>query len=73
MLSNYYKRTPKKLLRIMLAVKGIVLTASGSAYMSDHPNWAFWMLIAGAVLDELTKLFTDENDYNTDTADNDGH
>ncbi|RYD57301.1 MAG: hypothetical protein EOP56_08300 [Sphingobacteriales bacterium] len=68
MLNNYYKRTPKKLLKLMLAIKGILLAASGSAYMTNHPGLAFWMLVGGAALDELTKLFTDENNNSSGTA-----
>ncbi|RYD57032.1 MAG: hypothetical protein EOP56_09500 [Sphingobacteriales bacterium] len=65
MFRNYFKRTPKKLVRLMLAVKAILLAASGSAYANDHPGLAFWMLVAGAALDELVKLFTDENNNST--------
>lgn len=68
MLNNYFKRTPRKLVKLTLALKGILLAASGSAYMIDHPHWAFWMLITGALLDELTKLFTDEDDNDSGGA-----
>ena len=48
MLKNYYKPTPKKLLKISLALRGMVATVSGAAYFQNDLKTAFWFLVAGA-------------------------
>lgn len=51
MLNNYYKPTPKKLLKISLALRGMVATISGAAYFQNDLKAAFWFLVAGAGID----------------------
>lgn len=48
MLNNYYKPTSKKLLKISLALRGMVATISGAAYFQNDLKAAFWFLVAGA-------------------------
>ena len=48
MLRNYYRPTPKKLLKISLALRGMVATISGAAYFQNDLKAAFWFLVAGA-------------------------
>jgi hypothetical protein len=48
MLRNYYRPTPKKLLKISLALRGMVATISGAAYFQNDLKAAFWFLAAGA-------------------------
>lgn len=51
MLKNYFKPTPKKLLKISLALRGMVATISGAAYFQNDLKVAFWFLVAGATVD----------------------
>ena len=51
MLKNYFKPTPKNLLKISLALRGMVATISGAAYFQNDLKAAFWFLVAGAAVD----------------------
>jgi hypothetical protein len=51
MLNNYYKPTSKKLLKVSLALRGMVATVSGAAYFQNDLKAAFWFLVAGAGID----------------------
>lgn len=51
MLKNYYKPTPKKLLKVSLALRGMVATISGAAYFQNDLKAAFWFLVTGAGID----------------------
>jgi predicted benzoate:H+ symporter BenE len=53
MLENYFKPTPKSLLKISLALRGMVATISGAAYFQNNIKAAFWFMVAGAVVDFL--------------------
>jgi hypothetical protein len=44
-----------------LALKSIVGVCAGSAYFTDHAQAGFWMLVAGAIVNELGNLLADEN------------
>lgn len=59
-LSGYYKPTPKRVQRILLAVKGILATVAGSSYLSGHEKAAFWIMIATGAISELVNLMHDE-------------
>jgi hypothetical protein len=65
MLKNYFKPTPKKLLKISLALRGMVATVSGAAYFQNDLKAAFWFLIAGAGVDFIIQCL--DGDTGTDT------
>lgn len=60
MFKRYFKPTPKKLLRISLAMRTMIGTISGAAYFDGKKDAAFWFLIAGAVVDFLINCQTDD-------------
>ena len=64
MLKNYFKPTPKKLLKISLALRGMVATVSGAAYFQNDLKAAFWFLVAGAGIDFIIQCL----DTNTGAA-----
>lgn len=51
MLGNYFKPTPKVILKISLAMKGFIGTVSAAAFFDGNKNAAFWFLVAGAAID----------------------
>ena len=51
MLKHYFNPTPKKLLKVSLALRGMVATISGAAYFQNDLKIAFWFLVAGASVD----------------------
>lgn len=55
--SNYFKPTPQNLQYLAVALKSILVTIASSAFVSGHETFAFWTLIVGALLDELSKFF----------------
>ena len=57
-LKNYFKPTPKNIQKWLLALKSIMATVGGAAYFSENQKAAFWILIAGAAINELANLFT---------------
>jgi hypothetical protein len=60
-LRNYFEPTPKNVKRWLLAIKSILATISVSAYVNGNEKVAFWILVGGAVIDELTNLFSNED------------
>lgn len=59
---NYLKPSPANLQYLSTAIKGILAVLAGTALASDHPYMATYILIGGAVLDELSKFFAKVND-----------
>ena len=57
----YLEPTPKNVKKWLLAVKSIVGVCAGSAYFTDHAQAGFWMLVAGAIVNELGNLLADES------------
>lgn len=55
---NYFKPTPKNIQKGLLALKSIMATIGGAAYFSENQKAAFWILVGGAVLNELANLFS---------------
>lgn len=55
MFQNYFKPTPKKLLKLSLGLKAFIGTIAASAY-AQSPRAAFWMLVIGAFLDFIIDL-----------------
>jgi len=60
-LKNYFEPTPKNVKKWLLAIKSILATISVSAYVNGNEKIAFWILVGGAVIDELTNLFSNED------------
>jgi hypothetical protein len=60
-LKNYFEPTPKNVKKWLLAIKSILATISGAAYVNGNEKIAFCILVGGAVIDELTNLFSNEN------------
>ncbi|NDC31803.1 MAG: hypothetical protein EBZ58_12910 [Bacteroidetes bacterium] len=60
-LKNYFDPTPKNVKRWLLAIKSILATISVSAYVNGNEKVAFWILVGGAVIDELTNLISNED------------
>ena len=58
---NYFEPTPKNVKKWLLAIKSILATISGAAYVNGNEKIAFWILVGGAVIDELTNLFSNED------------
>lgn len=59
---SYLKPTPKNVKRWLLAMKGIIATCAGSAYFAGNDKAAFWMMVAGGVLNELVNILSDETE-----------
>jgi hypothetical protein len=60
-LRNYFEATPKNVKKWLLAIKSILATISVSAYVNGSEKVAFWILVGGACIDELTNLISNEN------------
>jgi hypothetical protein len=60
-LKNYFEPTPKNLRKWLLAIKSILGTISGAAYINGKEKVAFWILVSGAVIDGLANLFNNES------------
>lgn len=58
---NYFEPTPKNVKRWLLAIKSIIGTISVSAYVNGNEKVAFWILVGGACIDELTNLISHED------------
>ena len=56
-IKNYFKPTPKNIQKWLLALKSIMATVGGAAYFSENQKAAFWILVAGAAINELANLF----------------
>lgn len=59
-LSNYFKPTPKNIQKWLLAIKAIIGTIAVSEFASGSPHVAFYLMLAGAILEEGSKLFAEE-------------
>ena len=55
--SNYFRPTPANLQYLSASIKTITGTAGLSLYVSDNKEIAFWLLVAGGLLDEASKFF----------------
>lgn len=60
-LKNYFEPTPKNVKKWLLAIKSILGTISGAAYVNGNEKMAFWILVSGAVIDGLANLFNNES------------
>jgi hypothetical protein len=55
-----YKHITPNLAKIGMAIKGVCLTAGATAYFQEMPRVAFGVAMLGAIIDEVIKLFYDE-------------
>lgn len=60
-IKNYFEPTPKNVKRWLLAIKSILASISVSAYVNGNEKVAFWILVGGACIDELTNLISNED------------
>lgn len=58
-LKAYFKPTPTNLQKWMLALKGLIALLAANEALSSRPYFALAALIAGYVLDELAKMFSE--------------
>ena len=58
---NYFKPTPQNIRRWMLAVKGVLASVSGAAYLQGNTKVAFWLLIITGTLAELSNLIGEKD------------
>lgn len=56
MFENLFKNTPKNLMKLSLALRGLIGTLAGAAYVQENIKVAFWFLVAGAILDFVIQL-----------------
>ena len=56
---SYLSPTPTNVKKWLLAVKGIIGTIAGSAFISGKETLAFWLMLAGAVINELGNLISE--------------
>jgi len=47
----------KRLINLLIALKGVILVIGASAYMTSHEHITFWVLVSGAGIDEAIKFF----------------
>jgi len=57
---GYFKHTPVWVKKVMLSVKTILGAVAVSSFFNSHETFAFFTLIFGACLDELSKFIKDE-------------
>ena len=58
---NILKPTPKRIARLIIAIKGVIVVAAGSAYVSEKQGIASLLLVIGAALDGLSMLIGEED------------
>lgn len=46
----------RRLINFLMALKGTILVAGASAYITQHEHITFWVLIGGAAIDEVIKF-----------------
>ena len=58
----YFEPTPKNVSRWLLALKSVVIGVGASAYVMQSHKAAFWILLAGGILNEFGLMFSQEPD-----------
>jgi hypothetical protein len=53
---QYFQPTPKNLRKWLLAGKSLIATIATHEFFSGNANNAFWIMVAGAALNELANL-----------------
>lgn len=62
---NYFEPTPKNVQKWLLSLKLILATIGGSAYAAENQKMAFWILVGGAILNELANFFANGTEEET--------
>ena len=62
---QYFKPTPKNVRKWVLALKSLVGTIATADFFNGNPTRAFWIMFAGAVLNELANLIGEETTHDT--------
>ena len=57
---GYFQHTPLWVKRVLIAVKTIIGTVAMSTFFSGHETFAFFTLVSGAALDELSKFIKED-------------
>ncbi len=55
-LKNIFKPNSKSVMKLSLGLKGLIATIAGSAFMQGNAKFAFYALVAGAVIDFIISL-----------------
>lgn len=58
---NILKPTPKRVAKLIIAIKGVIIVAAGTAYVSEREGFASLLLVIGAALDGLSMLIGEED------------
>ena len=58
-------KSAKRKLNLAMAIKSVVGGLSVGTYFMDHEKIAFWMLVAGAVLDGVIKYYVGKIELET--------
>lgn len=56
MFKNLFKKTDRNLMKLSVALRGLIGTLAGAAYVQENVRVAFWFLVAGAILDFVIQL-----------------
>jgi hypothetical protein len=59
-IKNYFKPTPKNVLRWMGMVKGIIGSSAIITLVDGKPYWSVAILVLGFVIDEISKFIGEE-------------
>jgi ABC-type cobalt transport system substrate-binding protein len=54
---NYFEPTPKNIQKLMFGIKAIIGTAGTAEFFSGNPNAAFYLMLAGAIINEIGNFF----------------
>lgn len=52
-LKNLFRKTSQSVVKISLALRALIGTLATASYIQERPNLAFWLLVAGAIVDFL--------------------
>lgn len=54
---NYFRPTPKNIQQLLLSLKAVVGAVAITTFATQSATVGFWILLGGALLDELAKFF----------------
>jgi hypothetical protein len=59
-IKQYFQPTPKNLRKWLLAGKSLIGTIATADFFNGNPSRAFWIMFAGAALNELANLIGED-------------
>lgn len=65
-INNYFRPTPNKIQKFLVAMKSILVLLSTSAYVNNDPRLGFWLLLITGALNEFGALFTEQPESKED-------